>query len=342
MRVRGIHVSLQAERPCHVNTIQILSTYICMQQHHQKPENNLHLKITTQKPMKTLIVANLAKPKVKTGAESLAQWLGERSTFLGVDGSQTFDLSTLAVDLILVLGGDGTLLSVARRLQGRAVPVMGFNFGRLGFLASFSPEHIPHSIELALAQKLPIQPRLMIETSIIPPGVECDLLDNDSVAKNKKWSALGLNEAVIAAGSPFRMIELQVGTDRDDGVRYFGDGMIISTASGSTAYNISAGGPIISPQVEALCLTPICPHSLSFRPIIISSHQTITLLARRVNRGTEVMVDGQSACNLNKGDRVVIRRADNRAMLVGNPHAREWHALGEKLNWASLPNYNWK
>jgi len=292
--------------------------------------------------MKTLIVANLVKPKVKAGAEALATWLSERSTFLGVDGTQTFDLSSLDVELVLVLGGDGTLLSVARRLQGRPVPVMGFNFGRLGFLASFSPEHIPHSVELALAQKLPIQPRLMIHTSVVPAGVECDILNTASVSTHKKWSAIGLNDAVIAAGSPFRMIELQVGTDRDEGVRYFGDGMIVSTPSGSTAYNISAGGPIISPQVEAICLTPLCPHSLSFRPIVVGSNQTITLLARRVNRGTDVIVDGQSSCNLNKGDRVVIRRADKHLMLVENPHAREWHALGEKLNWASMPNYNWK
>lgn len=292
--------------------------------------------------LKVLVVANVAKPRVKPAVDNLVPWLRERVDLVGVDTTKDYDISHLDLDLILAIGGDGTLLSIARRLQGRQVPVMGFNFGRLGFLALFQPEDIRTAIEQAIAKQLPITPRLMIDVSVVDKNVPCDVLDTDRIRSCRKWGTIGLNDAVITAGSPFRMIELQVGTDRDEGVRYFGDGMIVSTASGSTAYNISAGGPIISPNVEAMCLTPLCAHSLSFRPIVISSRQTLMLQAGRVNRGTGLVVDGQSSCNLSNGDRVIIRRADQPLMLVDNPHAREWQALGEKLNWASIPNYNWK
>ncbi len=292
--------------------------------------------------MKVLLVANLVKPKVKPAVERLVPWLKQRAELIGVDPNCDFDLEKIDVDLIIVFGGDGTLLSVARRLQGRQLPIMGFNFGRLGFLAQFSPDQLPDVIDEAIAGKLPVSPRLMLETSVVAGNVQCDLLNLDDVSAKRKYGGIGLNDAVITAGSPFRMIELQVGTDRDTGVRYFGDGLIVCTASGSTAYNISAGGPILSPRLEGMCITPLCPHSLSFRPIVLNANQVITLTARRVNRGTDLVVDGQNSCNLSKGDRVVIRRTQQDVLLLENPHASEWQALGEKLNWASVPNYNWK
>jgi len=292
--------------------------------------------------VKVIVVANIVKPKVKPAVELLVPWLQKRVDLVGVESDMTFDLAKIDLDLIVVLGGDGTLLSVARRLKGRQVPVMGFNFGRLGFLAQFSPDQLPDVIEEGIAGKLPVSPRLMIESCIMPGNIDVDLLDPAAVAGKAKFRAIGLNDVVVSAGAPFRMIELQVGTDRDTGVRYFGDGLIVCTASGSTAYNISAGGPILSPQLEAMCITPLCPHSLSFRPIVVSSRQVITLMARRVNRGTEVIVDGQASCNLSKGDKVIIRRTESDLLLLESPHASEWQALGEKLNWASVPNYNWK
>lgn len=292
--------------------------------------------------MKVLIVANLVKPKVKPAVQQLVPWLQKRADLIGVESDDQYDLSSADVDLIIVLGGDGTLLSVARRLKGRQLPVMGFNFGRLGFLSQFSPNQLPDVIEQALSDQLPRSYRLMLEASIIAAEHEIDLLDIQAVRTVRKYHAIGLNDAVITAGPPFRMIELQVGTDRDAGVRYFGDGLIVCTASGSTAYNISAGGPILSPGLSAMCITPLCPHSLSFRPVVVNANQVITLTAKRVNPGSDLVVDGQASCHLKKGDRVVIRKAENDLVLLENPHASEWQALGEKLNWASIPNYNWK
>ena len=292
--------------------------------------------------MKVLVVANLPKPKVKPAVEKLLPWLKDRVDVVGVVEQDQVDLPHTDLDLILVLGGDGTLLSVARRLCGRQVPVMGFNFGRLGFLASFGPDHLPDSVQKAIDGTLPIKPRMMIEASVVAGGVECDVTDPASLKAARKWSTCALNDAVVTAGSPFRMIELSVATDHEVGVRYFGDGMIVCTASGSTAYNIAAGGPILTPAVEAICLTPLCPHSLSFRPIVLHADETVVLTANRVNRGTELVVDGQNSSTLTKGDRIVVRRADHKLMLVENPELGAWQALGEKLHWASIPNYNWK
>jgi NAD+ kinase len=152
--------------------------------------------------------------------------------------------------------------------------------------------------------------------------------------------ATALNDAVITAGPPFRMIEVGLSADSDEGVRYYGDGLIISTASGSTAYNVSAGGPIISPDVESFCITPICPHSLSFRPVVVSSKSRVVVAAVKVNAGTTLFCDGQASTPLAAGERVIIRRNHADVLLVENPREREWRTLAEKLNWGSGPRYN--
>jgi NAD+ kinase len=144
------------------------------------------------------------------------------------------------------------------------------------------------------------------------------------------------------------MIELEIAANGHDpeepefwaGIRYFGDGVIVSTASGSTAYNVSAGGPIISPNVDALCVTPVCPHSLSFRPVVISSSSTVLITAILVNDGTTVFCDGQESTRLVAGERIVIRRSPEPVLLVENPESQEWHTLAAKLNWAANPAYN--
>ena len=127
--------------------------------------------------------------------------------------------------------------------------------------------------------------------------------------------------------------------DSEAGVRYFGDGVIVSTSSGSTAYNVSAGGPIISPDVDAFCITPICPHSLSFRPVVVSPKATVVIAAVRVNPGTTLFCDGQESTKLTAGDRVIVRRSPHDVLLIEDPDARQWRSLAEKLNWAAGPKY---
>ena len=325
--------------------------------------------------MRLLIVANLQKIRVRPAVGELVGWIrgkfAGRVNLVGVDPNggerdranrssgehlpdpaaafgdlgddvpvEDFDLATVEVDTILVLGGDGTLLSVARRLQGRQVPVMGVNYGRLGFLASFRPDEVETYFEELIDGRLPVSSRQMLDASVVGVGVECDLMDDNDVAHKRRFHVLSLNDAVVNAGPPFHMIELALGTDGDFGVKVFGDGMIVSTPSGSTAYNVSAGGPILNPPVQGFCLTPIAPHSLSFRPVIVPSRTKVMLIANKVNRGTTIVCDGQDCTRLKHGDRVVIRRADRDLLLLENPTNRRWRALADKLHWASTPKYN--
>jgi len=285
------------------------------------------------------IVANTAKPPVARALEQWQPWIAQRATITGID-TDGGDLSTPEMDLVLVFGGDGTLLSVARRLKGRQVPVMGVNFGRLGFLASFTPDNFQQFFEQHLTKGLPISNRQMLEASVVSSNVKCRPDDCAALAECRRFAATALNDAVITAGPPFRMIELTISEGHDGGVSYMGDGLIVSTASGSTAYSVSAGGPIISPDIAGFCITPICPHSLSFRPVVTAMTSTITITPVRVNPGTTLFCDGQSSTPLRAGDKVTILRAGHDVQLYDNPHSNPWQALAEKLHWALGPNYN--
>ena len=290
--------------------------------------------------MRIVVVANCTKPRVRQAVDELVPWMRQRSEVVAVDTDSNTDLTTVDADVILIFGGDGTLLSTARRLHGRQVPMMGVNFGRLGFLASFTPAQFKDQFEKLISNSLPISARLVLEASLIDADVKCSLNDPDEVAAKRKFVSTALNDAVITAGPPFRMIELLIGPDIDPGVRFLGDGMIISTPSGSTAYSMSAGGPILSPNIGAICITPICPHSLSFRPIVLSSQNNVLVTANRVNKGTTLFCDGQESTNLKAGDKIIVQRAARDVLLIENPDAREWRALAEKLNWAASPRYN--
>lgn len=288
---------------------------------------------------RVLIVANVAKSPVARALEQWRPWIAQRAQIAGVE-TDGRDFSDVEADLILVLGGDGTLLSVARRLQGRPIPVMGVNFGRLGFLASFTPQNFQKYFERYLAQGLEISSRQMLEASVVPGDRRCPIDDPAELVACRRFHATALNDAVITAGPPFRMIELNISAGTDAGVGYMGDGVIVSTASGSTAYSVSAGGPIISPDVAAFCITPICPHSLSFRPVVVSSQSIVMVIAQKVNEGTTLFCDGQASTRLMAGDKIVVRRNARDALLVENPEAREWRSLAEKLNWAAGPRYS--
>lgn len=290
--------------------------------------------------MRLLLIANLSKPRVKPAVQATMPWLQERVEYVELDAEKRLDLATCDFDAILVLGGDGTLLSTARRLRGRELPVMGVNYGKLGFLASFQPDELPVMFDQFVRGELPTSKRMMLDVCVLKKGTSCDPLDLPSVKKHAKFCSTALNDAVIAAGAPFRMIELELGIDDATGIRYFGDGVIVATASGSTAYNVSAGGPILWPSVDGICITPLCPHSLSFRPIVVASGSRIVATMLRVNRGTTLVCDGQDTCDVATGDQVIIARSDQTVLLVENPHARQIRTLAEKLHWGSTPRYN--
>lgn len=289
---------------------------------------------------RVMIVANVGKAAVSRALERWRPWIAERSQIVGIESDGERNLAEIDADVILVLGGDGTLLSVARRLAGRQIAVMGVNFGRLGFLAGFTPDNFQKYFEQFLEQGLPISARQMIEASVLPADDNRAPEDPETVAKRRRFHATALNDAVVTAGPPFRMIELMMSEGVEPGVSYMGDGLIVSTASGSTAYNVSAGGPIISPDVGAFCITPLCPHSLSFRPVVVSSDSVVRITAVKVNTGTTLFCDGQAGTHLSAGEKVVLRRNSRDVRLVENPESREWRSLAEKLSWAVGPRYS--
>jgi NAD+ kinase len=296
--------------------------------------------------MRLLIVANSEKPDVAAALKDMLPWISRKADIVAVENHPHSKTPQPQADAILVLGGDGTLLSAARRFLDRGIPMLGVNFGRLGFLANFRPETFPKQFDDFLQGKFPISSRQVLEISVVPAGGEFAINDLNKAIARRRFVSPALNDAVITAGHPFHMIELEIFAQGPDnfgadgpGVRYFGDGVIVATASGSTAYNVSAGGPIISPRVPAFTITPICPHSLSFRPVVIASDSTVLITSTRVNEGTTLYCDGQENTRLEAGERVIIRKCDKSVLLVENPQEGEWHNLGEKLNWAMSPGY---
>ncbi len=289
--------------------------------------------------MRVLVVPHPEKAEVLSAAERLLAELTSKGHSPVMITDRERDLSDSDAQLIVVLGGDGTLLSVARRLGGKQIPLLGVNFGRLGFLAAFTPEELPYFIDDALRGDLPADARMCLEVSVLAPDTCFDLRDKRQIRQQRRFGATALNDAVITAGEPFNMIELEISADGHTGIRYSGDGAIIATPSGSTAYNISAGGPIVSHDLDSICITPICPHSLAFRPVVISPESIVQVRGTHVNPGTTVFCDGQASTRLANGDRVVIFRADHDVLIINHPQHREWRTLASKLHWAISPDY---
>ncbi len=227
---------------------------------------------------------------------------------------------------IVVFGGDGTLLGVARSLGARQVPLIGVNVGKLGFLAEFSADELERCFDRAVSDDTIISHRTVLEVKVEHNG-------------GVRHAMLAVNDCVIRAGSPFRVVRLGVSINGEHLTDVAGDGLIVCTPSGSTAHNLSAGGPIMQPGVDAIVLTPLCPHSLTHRPLVIERESVIAILADDVNEGTTAIIDGQVACPLQPGDRVTIRRFDTDFQLVHNPLYAQWHNLVTKLHWGRSPDY---
>jgi NAD+ kinase len=232
-------------------------------------------------------------------------------------------------DFAVVFGGDGTILSAARDLSETDVPVIGVNVGKLGFLAEFGPDELLELFGRIVTGKVLIEKRMILHCSVETDGVET-------------FSSTAINDVVIAAGTPQSMIELKMTIQDQPVAGCIGDGVIISTPTGSTAYNLSAGGPILAANLSAMVITPICPHSLSFRPIVISADRTIDIKPVRINEGTCVTLDGQVWHKLGDNDIVHVYRHHGSFLVVNNPMRTEWDTLAGKLNWAGTPNYKIK
>ena len=225
-----------------------------------------------------------------------------------------------SIDLVIVLGGDGSILRTARRMAYAQAPVLGVNMGTLGFLAAFPPREVPVALENLAQGQFQLVEHLLFECRIIRDG------------KCIKES-LGLNETTIVAGPPFSMIDIVLHVDGERATTYRGDGLIVSTPIGSTAYNLSAGGPIVRKDLDAFIFTPLNPHTLTNRPVIDSSSREYELLVPRPNPGSTCVVDGVVLASLTPGDRVCVRKAIPKFILVETCSHGYYRTLREKLGW---------
>jgi len=231
-----------------------------------------------------------------------------------------------AADFAIVFGGDGSIISAARQLSETNVPVIGVNLGKLGFLAEFNVGELKKFFGDIVSGRTRIEKRMMLGCSISRGG-------------RARFGSVAINDVFITAGPPFRVIELKISVDGQPLADCVSDGLVISTPTGSTAYNLSSGGPILSSNMEAMVITPICPHSLSFRPIVLKADRKLEVFGIRVNEGTTVSIDGQVSCKLSVDDVVKVERHSGNFLVVNNPVRTEWDTLATKLKWAEKPKY---
>jgi len=290
---------------------------------------------------------------VNRGKREVAQALPEIRALISAHGRIVAELDAAyspiadaqGADLILVLGGDGTLLAQARRCVHLGLPLLGVNLGRLGFLAEFDLDALRAAAPAVLSGKpLDLRERILLRATVTGSGGD------------ERSSDLALNDAVITAGPPYRMVEMALRIDGHPGPTVRGDGMIVSTPTGSTAYNVSSGGPILSPDLSAFVITPIAAHSLSFRPIVVPGSSRAEIRLRQTNSmaargladltstreaapalGTTLVLDGQVHRPLHAGDTVAIERHPTPVQLVHNPGVSYWETLIRKMHWASTP-----
>lgn len=243
-------------------------------------------------------------------------------------GMGSCDLGVLGkADYAVVFGGDGTILSAVHFLGRHNIPVVGVNVGKLGFLAEFSLTELKDSFGRICSDEMEIERRMMLQCAVRRANAEI-------------FRSVAINDVVITAGPPFNMLELHMSVSSQDLANCVSDGVIVCTPTGSTAYNLSAGGPILEADISAMVITPICPHSLSFRPIVIDADSDLKVRAVRVNAGTAVIVDGRSSSPLEQDDIIDIRKDEGVFLIVNNPKRTKWDTLGEKLRWAEKPRYN--
>jgi NAD+ kinase len=223
-------------------------------------------------------------------------------------------------DLIIVLGGDGTLLSAARAIGRREIPLFAVNLGGLGFLTSIAIEDLHPELERALRGEHRIAKRKLLNTEVVRDGAVVASYD-------------ALNDAVLAKSDIARMIDLEAFVDNQFVCAYKADGLIISTPTGSTAYSLSAGGPIVFPSVPAICITPICPHMLTNRPVIVPETSEIRIQSLGPDKSVFLTIDGQVGNPISEGDTLVCRSSNFSLLLIRPPRAMFFDVLRQKLKW---------
>lgn len=276
------------------------------------------------------IFAKVQDPRCREVASELLCWLRERgltplvekrlSSYLdSEDGMEGVEIPSLA-DLVVVLGGDGTLISAARLVGSREVPILGVNLGSLGFLTEIPVNRIYGALESYLSGEFTISERMMLSVVLLRDGTEIGT-----------WEAL--NDAVINKGAPAKIVTMDASVDGSFLATFKADGLIVASPTGSTGYSLSANGPIVDPELDCLLITPICSHTLTNRPIVVGADTEITITLDSQVENVMLTLDGQVGIPLEYRDVIVIRRAEHHTRLILSGDTDYYEVLRTKLKW---------
>jgi NAD+ kinase len=291
--------------------------------------------VKTMKIRRAGLVANIRKQKTNEYIKALKNWLEERGVEVfvekeiaakaGIGEALNWDELASRSQVIIVLGGDGTLLRTARNVARHDIPLVGINMGSFGYLNEINLEEMQAALELILAGKYVTQKRMMLDVVI---------------RRGEKVITAGtvLNDIVINRGNMSRIVELETAIDNKYLTTYKADGLIVSTPTGSTAYSLSAGGPIVYPENDLIILNPICPHTLTNRPIIIPEDSDLKVTLWSKEKGATLTLDGQESCKIKPGDVVNVKKSKYTTKLILSPHRSYWEILRSKLGWGGLPS----
>jgi NAD+ kinase len=274
---------------------------------------------------RALIVGDRRKPGVEAGVARHLPFLERALDVVEVDLDERVDLSRARADLVLIFGGDGSFLAVARRLGENPLPVLGVDYGRFGFLAEVQEDELEAGVEAFLAGRHRVSTRARLRCRFRRDGEEVE--------------ALALNDVVVGRATLGRMVDVDVRIDGRAAIRYAGDGLIVATATGSTAHALAAGGPILDPALDAFLLVPICPHALGNRPLVVPGSSRVEITVHADRTPAAVTVDGRAAVEIS-GDAVVSVEDAHAPLRVVRVSGRSFHdLLRTKLGWSGAPNY---
>ena len=290
----------------------------------------------TRQPLKFAIFGNEYQAKKSTSIEKILDYLAQkgaeiyvenayyefltRSQHIDVKAAGVFEDYNFDVDYVISMGGDGTFLKAASRVGAKGTPIIGVNMGRLGFLADVLPGEVEAALDSLYAGECQIEEHVVIQVE-----AEGGVLAGNPFA---------LNDIAVLKRDDASMISIRTQVDGEFLVNYQADGLIVTTSTGSTAYNLSNGGPIIIPQSSSLCLTPVAPHSLNIRPVVINETAEITLDVESRSHNYLVAIDGRSE-RMTEGTRLVIRKAAHTIKIVKQRNQRYFSTLREKLMWGA-------
>ena len=266
------------------------------------------------------------RPKILSEIERLRPLISGVVDIVCEDFAYNEDIAMCAADIAIVLGGDGSILRAAKQMGASQIPVLGLNLGKLGFLADIHPDAVVEALQCVVDGKYKLVDHLMIR---------CQILKDDKVIADE----IGLNEVSILGGPPFDIQKIDLYVDDELATSYYCDGLIISTPIGSTAHNLSAGGPILRKNLQAFVISPISPHTLTVRPVVDTADRVYEIVVSKPNDSTCAVLDGQVLSPLTANDRLRIQRADHVFQMIQVAGNSYYRTLREKLGWSGQFNH---